>query len=103
LEPAHELKRGVDVVSVEDRLVDLLEPHRLETGELEHLRGGLGVAERERVRGWLQRSLHGRAEGGVDRQCPFVELAALSRLAPAVEGAALRIAHEAEVRTPPGV
>ena len=45
LEAADELKGGVDVVAVENWLVDVLEPHRLETGALERRRGGLGVAE----------------------------------------------------------
>ena len=69
-------ERGVEVVSVEDRLVDVLEPHPVEAGALEDARGGFGIAERERVRArrrWLRRV----AQRGVDRPRPFVVLVSL--------------------------
>lgn len=56
--------------------MDVFEAHRLKAGALKYLRGGRGVAERERVRGRRRRA-GGVTQSGVDRQCPFVELAAL--------------------------
>ena len=50
LKAADGRERGVDVVSVEDRLVDVLEAHAVEAGGLEEAGGGVGIAERERVR-----------------------------------------------------
>ena len=76
LKPPDERERGVEVVSVEDRLVDVLEAHPVEAGALEDVRGGFGIAERERVRArlrWLRRV----AQRGVDRPRPFVVLVSL--------------------------
>src|SRR5215204_3632651 len=47
LKPPDERERGVEVVSVEDRLVDVLEAYAGEAGALEDARGGLGLAQRE--------------------------------------------------------
>ena len=49
LKPSDERERGVEVMSVEDRFVNVLETHAGEPGALEHARGGFGIAERERV------------------------------------------------------
>src|SRR5215217_3183166 len=76
LKPPDERERGVEVVAVEDRLVDVLEAHPVEAGALEDARGGVGIAERERVRArlrWLRRV----AQRRVDRPRPFVVLASL--------------------------
>ena len=45
-----ERERGVEVVSVEDRLVDVFEAHAVKAGALQDASGGVGIAERERVR-----------------------------------------------------
>ena len=50
LKPSDERERGLEVVSVEDRLMYVLEAQLTEPGVLEDRRGGTGVAERERVR-----------------------------------------------------
>jgi hypothetical protein len=76
LKPPDERERGVEVVSVEDRLVDVPETYAVEAGALEDGRGGFGIAERERVRArlrWLRRV----AQRGVDRPCPFIVLPSL--------------------------
>src|SRR5215207_9233881 len=54
LKPPHERERGVEVVSVEDRLVDVLEAYPVEAGAPEDAGGGFGLAERERVRARLR-------------------------------------------------
>jgi len=43
LKPADERERGVEVVSVEDRLVDVLEARAVEPGALEDAPGGFGI------------------------------------------------------------
>ena len=71
LKPPYERERGVEVVSVEDRLVDVLEAHPVKAGALEDARGGFGIAQPERVRArlrWLRRV----PKRGVDRPRPFV-------------------------------
>src|SRR5215207_10094923 len=76
LKPPDERERGVEIVSVEDRLVDVLETHAVEAGVLEDARGGFGIAEREGVRArlwWLRRV----AQRRVDRPRPFVVLVSL--------------------------
>src|SRR3954471_23713991 len=73
LKPPDQRERGVDIVPVEDRLVDVLEARAVEPGALEDARGGVGIAERERVRAglrWPRRV----AQGSVDRSHPFVVL-----------------------------
>ena len=54
-EPVRPRERRVDVVAVEDGLVEVLERDVAEAGALEQLARGLGIAERERLRGDVQR------------------------------------------------
>ena len=54
LKPPHKGQRGVEVVSVEDRLVDVLEAYVVEAGIPEGAPGGFGIAERERIRARLR-------------------------------------------------
>ena len=76
LEAADERERGVEVASVEHRLVDVLEAHAVEAGAFQDARGGFGIAERKRVRASL-RWLHRVAQRGVDRPRPFIVLVSL--------------------------
>ena len=54
LEPPDDRERSIDVVSVEDRLTDVVEAKAVEAGALEDAGGGFGIAERERVHARLR-------------------------------------------------
>ena len=76
LKPGDDRQRGIEVVSVEDRLVDRLEMDVGKAGGLEDPRGHVGIPEREWVQArwrWLRRV----AERGVDQPHPFVVFEAL--------------------------
>src|SRR4051794_5040795 len=47
--PPDEREDGLDVLSVEDRLVHGLEAHSVEAGPFEEARSGVGIAQREWV------------------------------------------------------